>query len=69
MKVSLFYLPSVGDRARIERGHAGLDGGLYGQMRSASPSTTFTPRVSSAARRYAGLRLVLPAQHDAIVPD
>src|SRR5215471_14914037 len=32
MKVSLFYLPSIGSRAEIERGMAGLRGDLYGRM-------------------------------------
>ena len=32
MKTSLFYLPSVGSRAEIEQGKAGLRGELYGQM-------------------------------------
>ena len=32
MKVSLFYLPSIGSRAEIERGRAGLRGDLYGRM-------------------------------------
>ena len=32
MKVSLFYLPSIGSRAEIERGCAGLRGDLYTRM-------------------------------------
>ncbi|MEX2206427.1 MAG: LLM class flavin-dependent oxidoreductase [Myxococcota bacterium] len=32
MKVSLFYLPTVGSRAQIEQGRAGLRGDLYRQM-------------------------------------
>ena len=32
MKVSLFYLPSIGSRAEIERGMAGLAGDLYQRM-------------------------------------
>jgi alkanesulfonate monooxygenase SsuD/methylene tetrahydromethanopterin reductase-like flavin-dependent oxidoreductase (luciferase family) len=32
MKVSLFYLPSIGSRAEIERGLAGLRTDLYGRM-------------------------------------
>ncbi len=32
MKVSLFYLPSIGSRAEIERGMAGLRGDLYQRM-------------------------------------
>src|SRR5205807_391898 len=32
VKVSLFYLPSVGSRADVERGLAGLRGDLYQQM-------------------------------------
>jgi alkanesulfonate monooxygenase SsuD/methylene tetrahydromethanopterin reductase-like flavin-dependent oxidoreductase (luciferase family) len=32
MKTSLFYLPSVGSRAEIEQGKAGLRGDLYRQM-------------------------------------
>ena len=32
MKTSLFYLPSVGSRAEIEQGQAGLRRELYGQM-------------------------------------
>ena len=32
MKVSLFYLPSVGNRAQIEKGMVGLRGELYDQM-------------------------------------
>lgn len=32
MKVSLFYLPTVGNRAEIEKGMAGLRGDLYDQM-------------------------------------
>ncbi len=32
MKVSLFYLPSVGNRAEIEKGMVGLRGDLYDQM-------------------------------------
>ena len=32
MKVSLFYLPSIGSRAEIERGMAGLRGDLYERM-------------------------------------
>jgi alkanesulfonate monooxygenase SsuD/methylene tetrahydromethanopterin reductase-like flavin-dependent oxidoreductase (luciferase family) len=32
MKVSLFYLPSIGSRAEIERGMAGLRGDLYDRM-------------------------------------
>jgi alkanesulfonate monooxygenase SsuD/methylene tetrahydromethanopterin reductase-like flavin-dependent oxidoreductase (luciferase family) len=32
MKVSLFYLPSIGSRTEIERGMAGLRGDLYGRM-------------------------------------
>ena len=32
MKVSLFYLPSIGSRAEIERGRAGLRGDLYDRM-------------------------------------
>jgi alkanesulfonate monooxygenase SsuD/methylene tetrahydromethanopterin reductase-like flavin-dependent oxidoreductase (luciferase family) len=32
MKVSLFYLPTVGNRAQIEQGMAGLRGELYDQM-------------------------------------
>jgi len=32
MKVSLFYLPSIGPRAEIEKGMAGLRGDLYGRM-------------------------------------
>src|SRR5207244_4851576 len=31
-KVSLFYLPSIGSRAEIERGMAGLRGDLYRRM-------------------------------------
>ncbi len=34
MKVSLFYLPSVGNRAQIEQGMVGLRGELYDQMLS-----------------------------------
>ncbi len=32
MKVSLFYLPTIGSRAEIEQGRAGLRGDLYGRM-------------------------------------
>jgi alkanesulfonate monooxygenase SsuD/methylene tetrahydromethanopterin reductase-like flavin-dependent oxidoreductase (luciferase family) len=32
VRVSLFYLPSIGSRAEIERGRAGLRGDLYGRM-------------------------------------
>src|SRR5260370_21719390 len=32
MKVSLFYLPSVGSKADIEKGRVGLNGHLYDQM-------------------------------------
>src|SRR5262249_53474762 len=32
VKVSLFYLPSIGSRAKIERGMAGLRGDLYQRM-------------------------------------
>src|SRR5467141_1133837 len=32
MKVSLFYLPSVGSKAEIEKGRVGLQGHLYDQM-------------------------------------
>ena len=32
MKVSLFYLPSVGNKAQIEQGRVGLRGDLYDQM-------------------------------------
>src|SRR5208282_5954779 len=32
MKVSLFYLPSIGNRAQIEKGMVGLRGELYDQM-------------------------------------
>jgi len=32
MKVSLFYLPTVGDKAQIEKGKVGLDGAAYDQM-------------------------------------
>ncbi len=32
MKTSLFYLPSIGSRAEIEKGLAGLDGKLYSRM-------------------------------------
>ncbi len=32
MKVSAFYLPTVGNRAEIERGRVGLRGDLYGKM-------------------------------------
>jgi len=32
VKVSLFYLPSIGHRREIERGCAGLRGDLYGRM-------------------------------------
>ena len=32
MKVSLFYLPSVGNRHQIEKGMVGLRGELYDQM-------------------------------------
>src|ERR1700730_3023988 len=32
MKVSLFYLPSVGNKAQIEQGRGGLKGELYDQM-------------------------------------
>ncbi len=32
MKTSLFYLPSVGNRAQIEQGLVGLRGDLYGRM-------------------------------------
>ena len=32
MKISLFYLPSIGSRAEIERGMAGLRGDLYSRM-------------------------------------
>jgi alkanesulfonate monooxygenase SsuD/methylene tetrahydromethanopterin reductase-like flavin-dependent oxidoreductase (luciferase family) len=32
MKTSLFYLPSIGSRAELERGLAGLDGDLYDRM-------------------------------------
>ncbi|MFZ0888759.1 MAG: LLM class flavin-dependent oxidoreductase [Candidatus Binataceae bacterium] len=32
MKVSLFYLPSIGNRAEIEKGMAGLRGDLYDRM-------------------------------------
>jgi alkanesulfonate monooxygenase SsuD/methylene tetrahydromethanopterin reductase-like flavin-dependent oxidoreductase (luciferase family) len=32
VKVSLFYLPSIGSRAEIERGMAGLSGDLYQRM-------------------------------------
>src|ERR1017187_4713120 len=31
MKISLFYLPSVGSKADIEKGRAGLQGHLYDQ--------------------------------------
>jgi alkanesulfonate monooxygenase SsuD/methylene tetrahydromethanopterin reductase-like flavin-dependent oxidoreductase (luciferase family) len=34
MKVSLFYLPSIGSRAEIEQGRAGLRGDLYSRMLS-----------------------------------
>ena len=34
MKVSLFYLPTIGSRAEIERGRAGLRGDLYTRMLS-----------------------------------
>jgi len=34
MKVSLFYLPSIGNRAQIEQGMVGLRGELYDQMLS-----------------------------------
>jgi alkanesulfonate monooxygenase SsuD/methylene tetrahydromethanopterin reductase-like flavin-dependent oxidoreductase (luciferase family) len=32
VKTSLFYLPSIGSRAEIEAGLAGLDGALYDRM-------------------------------------
>jgi alkanesulfonate monooxygenase SsuD/methylene tetrahydromethanopterin reductase-like flavin-dependent oxidoreductase (luciferase family) len=32
MKTSLFYLPGVGSRDRVEQGEAGLDGALYDEM-------------------------------------
>jgi alkanesulfonate monooxygenase SsuD/methylene tetrahydromethanopterin reductase-like flavin-dependent oxidoreductase (luciferase family) len=32
VKVSLFYLPSIGSRGEIEQGRAGLRGDLYGRM-------------------------------------
>jgi alkanesulfonate monooxygenase SsuD/methylene tetrahydromethanopterin reductase-like flavin-dependent oxidoreductase (luciferase family) len=32
MKTSLFYLPGVGSRERIEQGQAALDGALYDEM-------------------------------------
>ncbi len=32
MKVSVFYLPSIGSRAEIEKGMAGLRNDLYQQM-------------------------------------
>ena len=32
MKVSLFYLPSIGSRAEIEHGRAGQRGDLYQRM-------------------------------------
>src|SRR4029453_17715464 len=32
MKVSLFYLPSIGSRAEMEQGRAGLRGELYDRM-------------------------------------
>src|SRR5262244_552607 len=32
MKVSLFYLPTVGSRAEIEAGRVGLSGAAYGRM-------------------------------------
>src|SRR5258708_10625150 len=32
MKVSLFYLPSVGSKSDIEKGRVGLQGHLYDQM-------------------------------------
>ena len=32
MKVSLFYLPSIGSRREIEAGMAGLRGDLYRRM-------------------------------------
>jgi hypothetical protein len=32
MKVSLFYLPSVGNKAQVEQGMVGLRGDLYDQM-------------------------------------
>ena len=32
MRTSLFYLPSIGSRAEIERGLAGLRGDLYDRM-------------------------------------
>ena len=32
VKVSLFYLPSIGSRAEMERGMAGLRGDLYDRM-------------------------------------
>jgi hypothetical protein len=32
MKISLFYLPSVGNKAQIEQGRVGLKGNLYDQM-------------------------------------
>ena len=32
MKVSLFYLPSVGNKSDIEKGRVGLQGHLYDQM-------------------------------------
>ncbi len=34
MKVSLFYLPSIGSRAEVEQGRAGLRGDLYQRMLS-----------------------------------
>ena len=34
MKVSLFYLPSIGHRSEIEQGRAGLRGDLYDRMLS-----------------------------------
>ena len=32
MQVSVFYLPSIGSRAEIEKGMAGLRGDLYQSM-------------------------------------
>ena len=32
MKVSLFYLPTIGSRKEIEQGKAGLRGDLYSRM-------------------------------------
>ena len=50
MKVSLFYLPSVGNKAQIPTGRVGSEGELYDQMLHEVSSRPSSPYHSATTR-------------------